>query len=285
MDLNKGILIEDSVTRLGDGHRGRVLIAGSHGGVYAAYLAACAGVRGVVLNDAGVGLDGAGIAGLDYLQALGIPAATVSTHTARIGDGADTAARGIVSHANSQALALGCHTGQPALSCAEAMSRAAPGPAARPPAIDEGRYRIGSVAGGVEVWALDSASLVLPEDAGRVLVIGSHGGAPGGRAETALKTDALAAVFHDAGVGVDRAGLGRLPFLDRRGIPAATVSAASARIGDGRSLWRTGVLSHVNETAAALGARPGTTVTRFVDAVASARVATGPRARNEEETS
>lgn len=284
MDLNSGIFIEDSVTRLGERHRGRVLVAGSHGGVYAAYLAACAGVRGVVLNDAGVGMDGAGVAGLDYLQALGIPAAAVSTHSARIGDGRDMAARGVVSHANPEALALGCRPGQPALSCAEAMTRAGPRPAASPPAVDEGRYRIGSAASGVELWALDSASLVLPEDAGRILMVGSHGGAPGGRAETALKTDALAAVFHDAGVGIDRAGLSRLPFLDRRAIAAAAVSAASARIGDGRSLWRTGILSHVNETAAALGARPGMTTASFADAVASARTAGGPRPQKEEET-
>ena len=37
--------------------------------------------------------------------------------TARIGDGADTLARGIVTHANQAAQALGCSTG---LACAEA---------------------------------------------------------------------------------------------------------------------------------------------------------------------
>ena len=47
---------------------GKVLVAGSHGGVIAAYLGAKAGVHALVLNDAGLGKDRAGIAGLFYLE-------------------------------------------------------------------------------------------------------------------------------------------------------------------------------------------------------------------------
>jgi hypothetical protein len=83
--------------------------------------------------------------------------------------------------------------------------------------------------------------------------------------------DAAAAVFHDAGVGIERAGISRLPVLGVRGIPAATVDGSTARIGDGRSLWDSGVLSFVNAPAAALGARPGMRVQDFVAAVTSAR--------------
>ncbi|MBD0272510.1 MAG: hypothetical protein ICV73_11340 [Acetobacteraceae bacterium] len=49
----------------------------------------------------------------------------------------------------------------------------------------------------------------------------------------------------------------RLPALDARGIAAATVSAATARIGDGRSTEADGVLSRVNATAARLGLLEG----------------------------
>jgi hypothetical protein len=73
----------------------------------------------------------------------------------------------------------------------------------------------------------------------------------------ALRTDAFAAVFHDAGIGIDGAGLTRLPALDQRGIAAFTVAAASARIGDARSIFREGVISAVNDTAAHLGAHVG----------------------------
>ena len=54
-------LVLDSVTGLGDAARGRLVLAASHGGVYAAYLAARAGVRAVVLNDAGIGRERAGV--------------------------------------------------------------------------------------------------------------------------------------------------------------------------------------------------------------------------------
>ena len=65
-------LILDSVTVFPADARGRAAIAASHGGVYAAYLAAKAGVKAVILCDAGVGRERAGIGGLDYLDALGV---------------------------------------------------------------------------------------------------------------------------------------------------------------------------------------------------------------------
>ncbi len=77
-----------------------------------------------------------------------------------------------------------------------------------------------------------------------------------------------AAFYNDAGIGVDEAGVSRLPALDARGIAAATVSAASARIGDARSTYEDGILSRVNARAAALGLVPGMTAR---DAVAMLR--------------
>jgi hypothetical protein len=106
--------------------------------------------------------------------------------------------------------------------------------------------------------------MVVAEDAGRILAIGSHGALHGGRPETALAADALAAVFNDAGVGKDDIGITRLPVLDARGVAAATVSAMSARIGEGRSTYEDGVLSHVNARARTLGARPGMTCREWV---------------------
>jgi hypothetical protein len=73
----------------------------------------------------------------------------------------------------------------------------------------------------------------------------------------ALRVDGFAAVFSDAGVGADGAGITRLPALDTRGIAGLTVSAASARIGDAASLYADGLISHANATARRLGAHPG----------------------------
>ena len=83
------ILIADSITRVGTEAAGAVVVNGSHGGIYAAYLAGKLRVAAAIFNDAGVGRDQAGIAGLDYLERFGIPTAAVGYDTARIGDGAD----------------------------------------------------------------------------------------------------------------------------------------------------------------------------------------------------
>lgn len=259
----------DSITKIGAADTGAVVIAASHGGVYPGYLSAKGKLRGVILSDAGVGLDRAGIASLDYLDALGIPAATVDYRSARIGDGADLEQRGVISFANRTAERLGCAPGQPARACAERMLGAAP-PSAEAPSYDESRFLLRERPGEPKVWGIDSVSLARPEDAGTILVTGSHGGLLGGKAPSALSVDALAAVFSDAGIGVDEAGVSRLPALQARGIAAVTVGAATARIGDARSTWETGRISRLNEQAQAYGGRPGMSLPEFADLVVKA---------------
>ena len=117
-----------------------------------------------------------------------------------------------------------------------------------------------------------------PEHLGTIVVTGSHGGLLGGRSETALKYDALAALFNDAGIGIDEAGVTRLPALDARGIAAATVAAASARIGDARSTYEDGILSRVNARAAALGIAPGISAREFVAIIRRAAAEPGDAA-------
>ena len=104
---------------------------------------------------------------------------------------------------------------------------------------------------------------------------GSHGGLLGGRPDTALKSDALAALFNDAGIGIDEAGVTRLPVLDRRGIAAGTVGAATARIGDARSTYEDGILTRVNQRAAALRIAPGMPAREFVAIVRRAAAEPG----------
>ncbi|HEY0421107.1 MAG TPA: hypothetical protein VGC80_16450, partial [Acetobacteraceae bacterium] len=104
---------------------------------------------------------------------------------------------------------------------------------------------------------VDSAAMVRPEDAGTVVVTGSHGGLVGGDPAMALRTAGFAAAFNDAGIGIDAAGLGRLAALDARSIAALTVAAGSARIGEARSTFAEGVISAVNARAARLDAAVG----------------------------
>jgi hypothetical protein len=255
------IVVADSITRVGAEAAGAVVVNASHGGVYAAYLAAKLGAAAAIFNDAGIGRDRAGIGGLDYLQDLGIAAATVGHDTARIGDGADMMASGIVTHANALAAALGVGAGQSCRAAAAALQRARRSQAAPPDAIEAAFLLVDEPP---QVWALDSASLVAPEHKDAIVITGSHGGLLGGRPETALKYDVLGALYNDAGVGKDEAGVSRLPALDARGIAAATVSAASARIGDARSTYEDGIVSRINSRAAALGLRDGVSARDFV---------------------
>jgi hypothetical protein len=203
-----------------------------------------------------VGRDAAGVAGIFWLDGLGIAACAVDHHSARIGDGRDMLEHGIVSTANNIAATMGCRPGMPVGEAAALLARIAEPARRPPPEIGETRRRIAN-AGHREVWALDSVLLEKEEDRRKILVTGSHGGLLGGDSSSALKIDAFAAFFNDAGGGKDGAGFTRLPALDARGIAAATVSAASARIGDGLSTYETGVLSRVNETARRLGLAEG----------------------------
>jgi hypothetical protein len=262
------IVTAESVTELGAEVRDAVLVAGSHGGRIAGYYAAKAGAHAVILNDAGVGKDAAGIAALGELEAIGMAAASVAHSSARIGDGADMLARGRVSHANRPAARCGVVSGMPVRDAA-VMLGAAPAPHSAPRAYTEGRTLL--AAGSPEVWGLDSLGLLLDEDVDRILVVGSHGALQGGRPESALRVAARAAVFNDAGIGADGAGLTRLPVLSARGIPAATVDCMSARIGDCRSMWASGVISALNPAATQYGAQRGQAVAVFVARVAGAR--------------
>ena len=255
------IVVADSITRIGPEAAGAVVVNASHGGVYAAYLAAKLEAVAAIFNDAGIGRDRAGIGGLDYLQDLGMPAATVGHETARIGDGADMLAHGVITHANALAASLGVGPGQSCRDAAALLQQARRTDRALPEALETALLLFSDVP---QVWALDSASLVLPEHREGIVVTGSHGGLLGGRPETALKYDVRGALYNDAGIGKDGAGVSRLPALDARGIPAATVSAASARIGDARSTFEDGIVSRINKSAAALGLRAGPSARDFV---------------------
>lgn len=256
IDLPAGVVAADSVTKPTDAWKRAVLIAGSHGGVYAAYCAVKAGVRGVILNDAGRGKDNAGIGGGGYCEELGIPYATVDTRSARIGNGDSMASDGLVSFANPAAEALGLEPGMTSLKAAEQMLAAALSEVPVP-VYEEARTDLAAGPNGRRIVLMDSISLVGDQDIGQVIISGSHGGILGGEKKAALKIDGYAAFFNDAGDSKDGAGWTRLPALDERGIAAGTVAAMSARIGDGRSTYDDGVLSHVNETAARLGGAIG----------------------------
>ena len=108
---------------------------------------------------------------------------------------------------------------------------------------------------GGRVMLMDSITELTPDDAGGIVVSASHGGASS--AKFALAVPLKAVFFNDAGVGKDSAGIVALDMLEASGVAAGTVAHTSARIGDARDMWESGVISHVNSIARELGLLPG----------------------------
>ncbi|MNQ34538.1 hypothetical protein D3C85_479960 [compost metagenome] len=273
----------DSITKLGEADVGRVVIAGSHGGRYAAYCAARGRVHAVVLNDAGVGWQEAGIAGLQDLEHWGVPAATADYRSCRIGDGADMLRRGVISHANPLAQASDCRPGMSVAECAAFLGRAlgcslgralphSPARPAPPAERNESRMVLRTAADGTPcVIGVDSVSLLDERDNGLIAVTASHGERLAGLPTDGVKAAPRLVTFNDAGMGQDGAGVGRLPLLQQRGIAALTVSAHTACIGDARSCYDEGVISCANARARELGCRVGTPLKTFIDAILNGR--------------
>ena len=266
------ILTVASCSNIRAEHRAHVVVSGSYGGRYNAFNAAKWPVRAVIMNDAGVGKDNAGTVGLDFLDQIGLAAATADARTCHIGDGDHMLAHGIVSHVNRAAATLGCAPGQSVRTCAERL-RLASVPTVAPPAITEGaRFVMRDVPGEPALICADSIGMLQPDDVGRIVVTASHGALSGGRPDNVVPSGIHAIFFSDAGGGMDGAAIARLADLERRGIVAAATSADSAPIGDSRALYRGGILSYVNGPAASRGARVGMKLDDFIEIlIATAR--------------
>ena len=103
--------IVDSITELGARDEGCIAVSGSHGGLSSARYVLAARPLLSVFNDAGVGLNNAGLAALDFLQSHSLAACTVAHHSACIGQAQSTLASGVISAVNAEASALGVQVG------------------------------------------------------------------------------------------------------------------------------------------------------------------------------
>jgi hypothetical protein len=258
------IFYMDTVTKLDERHRGAVIVAGSHGGEYAAYCAANAQVRAAIFNDAAVGKDNEGIYALRYFDGLGVPAATTSHMSCRIGDGADSYENGVISYVNDTAHALGCRVSQTARACAQLMCGASAFGYTVPHKQECRTVILGSPDAPLDVVVIDSLALLIPDDANSIMVAGSHGALLPMDDRIFLNGAARAALFCDGGFGKDRIGISRINKLDELSIAAAAVSVETARIGNGMSVLQQGVLSYVNKTAASYGASAGMDAQQYV---------------------
>jgi len=249
------IQLLDSITDATASTAGQIVVSGSHGGFYPAAVASGAGAQAVLFNDAGIGLGQAGVAGVLALADIGMAAAGVDCQSCEIGSAADTLENGVISVVNTVAKTLGITAGMP-VATAVTLLETAPMPQGKLPPYPEARQSV--LIGAVSVELLDSASLVGPQDIGKIVITGSHGGLIGGNPARAIKAPVRIAVFNDASFGKGNIGISRLPALDARDIAAVTVSCQTARIGDAKSALETGVISAMNEAAQAQGAETDT---------------------------
>jgi hypothetical protein len=117
------VLAMDSVSFADAGDAGHVIVTGSHGGVSAGEYAAGVKPLLAVCNDAGVGKNAAGVAGMQALADLDIAALTVAHTSARIGDGMDVWTSGRVSYVNPVAARAGFAVGDRLSSAVETYLR------------------------------------------------------------------------------------------------------------------------------------------------------------------
>jgi hypothetical protein len=122
---------------------------------------------------------------------------------------------------------------------------------------------------GVPLVLADSITEAGPQHRGMVVVTGSHAGLSVVR--YAVAASPLLAVFNDAGVGKDGAGIAALALLEAAGIAACAVAHTSARIGEAASTLAEGRIAHANAFARRLGATPGRALAAWLLAPARAR--------------
>lgn len=252
------IVALDSARWVDERNRDRdVVVPASYVGVLPARMMAVHRPRGVIGHDACVGKDGAGIAGLWYLEALGIPAATADGMSAEMGNGADLWAHGVISRVNYPAERCGVRPGMAVADAARLLRDVDPsdvevGNKIRREVVEEGPD-------GRRIVVTDSIVWAYPEDARRsVLVTAGHTGRSG--ASFLLEADPWGFICHDGGMSKNRSGITGLQTTAAHGLPGATIDGASSPIGDAFAAWEIGRISARNEPAAALGVEAGMTV-------------------------
>ena len=115
------LIIVDTTSDVHEGNDTDVIITGSHSGINSGEYLAGLNIKGVIGNDAGMGKENAGIAGMKILEEHGIPAAAVAAMSAHIGNGTSTYEQGKISAANELAKKLEIKVGMSAKEAADKM--------------------------------------------------------------------------------------------------------------------------------------------------------------------
>jgi hypothetical protein len=105
------VVVMDSISSVQPQDRGQVVVSASNGGKASGAVARALACALVICNDAGLGKDDAGIAGIRDLEEAGIPGAAVGHTSAEISNGLDTWEHGVLSYVNQAARRSGLEVG------------------------------------------------------------------------------------------------------------------------------------------------------------------------------
>lgn len=275
MNISKYIILLDSLGDIKPDNTSSILVCASHcgdNGTFARKLKSCR-VKAVFLNNAGIGKNQAGISGLPHYEAEGILACAVCHNSAEIGIAQDTWECGIISHLNASAEAAGIQIGD---SVKKAVAKIIQ-------TVDLSSFtqkkkntesiitikeenciktviqkQFQTHVDDVQITVADSITFLNEQNAGEIVVCGSHGGASAGH--YAQKHKLKAVFFNDAGIGKNNAGIKSLDPLSDAGILACTVNCMSAEIFNGQDILENGVISTCNELAKSKNIIPNMTV-------------------------
>ncbi len=250
------VMLMDSARYCDERNTGDVVIAASYCGVLPVRLIAPHHPRGVIAHDVGIAADGSGVAGLWYLEAIGIPAASVAAESAELGQGRDMYDAGVISRVNILAERCGVEPGMAVRDAAELLATRDPGN--REATTKVRRETKTSDGQGHSIVVTDSIVFALPEDSENVLVTAGHTGKTGAVFIEAVSPRGF--ICADGGPAKNGSGTSGLAALDESGLPGACYDVSTAAMGDAFDAWERGSISAANELARARGVRPGQTV-------------------------
>lgn len=234
-----------------------VVVAASYLGVLPARLMAPHRPRAVIGHDGCIGKDGAGISGLWYLEALGIPAATAEGMSAELGNGLDQYETGLVSRVNIYAERCGVREGMTVRQAALLLLENDP-----EGDIDEGtkirREVVATSPTGRDLVVTDSIVFALPEDRNNVLVTAGHTGRSG--ATFLLEVSPHGFICSDGGMSKNRAGVAGLEIVADHGLAGGSFDAWTAPVGDAFRAYDEGLVSACNAPARLRGVEVGMAV-------------------------
>lgn len=240
----------------GRNHARDVVVPSSYLGVLPARLMAPHRPRAVIGHDGCIGKDGAGIAGLWYLEALGIPSAAADGMSAELGNGMDLYETGVISRVNILAERCGVREGMSVREAAVLLLDNDPGDVTAGTKIR--RESMTSSDAGREIIVTDSIVFALPEDSNNVLVTAGHTGRSG--ATFLLEVSPHGFICSDGGMSKNNAGIAGLDLVEEHGLAGACCDAWSAPVGDAFKAYEEGTISACNSHARNRGVEVGMTV-------------------------